>query len=225
MTLQHVDIAGPVGSLEGLLNVPDGDVRQAAVVCHPHPVHGGTMHNNVVYNTARAMRERGMAVLRFNFRGVGKSAGTYDCGRGEQDDVRAAIDWTLARYPQAHCVLAGFSFGSWVGLRVGAEDDRIRGLLGVGMPVDSSDFSYLKTSARPLAVVQGGGDEFGSEKALRLLIDSLDCPTHVEVVPDAGHFFPRRFGELRAAVTRALDFLLGEDTPVGSTLLAHEDGA
>ena len=213
-SVEAFDVAGPAGRLEGLLNVPDAPIRRVALVCHPHPAYGGTMHHNVVYNVARALRERGLAVLRFNFRGVGRSEGRYDAGRGEQRDAQAALDALVSRFPDARCWVAGFSFGSWVGLRVGVDDPRIDGLLGVGMPVDKSDFSWLKTSAKPLAAVQGGGDEFGSENVLRVLADSLSCPRFVQVVPEGGHFFPGRFDELRAAIDRAAGFL--EDHALGT---------
>lgn len=206
-TVEGIDIAGPAGRIEGLLNVPDAPVRRVALVCHPHPVYGGTMHNNVVYNVARALREQGLAVLRFNFRGVGRSEGKYDAGRGEQRDAQAALDALLTRFPDARCWVAGFSFGSWVGLRVGLDDARVDGLLGVGMPVDKSDFSWLNACGKALAVVQGGGDEFGSESVLRLLTSRLTCPRFVQIVPQAGHFFPGRFDELREAVTHAATFL------------------
>lgn len=206
-TVENLSISGPAGRLEGLLNIPDGPLHRVALVCHPHPLYGGTMHNNVVYNTARALRERGVAVLRFNFRGVGLSEGTYDAGRGEQRDAQAALEALLARFPDRPCWVGGFSFGSWVGLRVGLDDPRVDGLLGVGMPVNKSDFSWLKESTKPLAVVQGGGDEFGSEAVIRLLVDRLPCPRLLQIVPDAGHFFPARFDALREAVRRGADFL------------------
>lgn len=206
-TVEGIDIVGPAGRIEALLNVPDVPIRRVALLCHPHPAYGGTMHNNVVYNVARALREQGLAVLRFNFRGVGRSEGKYDAGRGEQRDTQAALDALMARFPDARCWVAGFSFGSWVGLRVGLDDNRVDGLLGVGMPVEKSDFSWLKESGKPLAVVQGGGDEFGSEPVLRLLTDRLACRRFVQVIPDAGHFFPGRFDALREAVTRAATFL------------------
>lgn len=187
--------------------MPENTVQRVALVCHPHPQYGGTMHNSVVYHVAKALRERGLAVLRFNFRGVGRSEGTHDLGRGEQDDVRAALDALLARYPNCPCWLAGYSFGAWVGLRVGIDDPRVDGLLAVGMPVNSLDFGDLERCGKRLAVVQGGGDEHGSELTLRAVIGGLTCPAHLEVIEGAGHFFSDRLEELRAAVGRAADFL------------------
>jgi alpha/beta superfamily hydrolase len=209
--VENLDIAGPAGRLEGLLNVGEGEVRRIALVCHPHPLYGGTMHNNVVYHTARALRERGLAVLRFNFRGVGRSEGAYDEGRGEADDVRAALAEMEGRFPGLPCWLAGFSFGAWVGLRAGMSAPRVDGLLAVGLPVANHDVSWLDRCRVAVAVIAGGGDEFAPEDALRRLLDSLSCPTRLEIVADAGHFFPGRFEELRSALGRAADFL--EDVP------------
>lgn len=206
-TIENVELTGPAGRLEGLLNIPDGPVSRVALVCHPHPLHGGTMHNNVVYHTARALRERGLAVLRFNFRGVGRSEGTYDAGRGEADDAQAALEALLTRFPNTRCWVGGFSFGSRVGLQIGMRDPRVDGLIGVGIPVNATDFSWLTESSKPVAVVQGAGDEFGAETVVRLLIDRLPCPALLQVVPDGGHFFPKRFDALRAAVDTAADFL------------------
>ena len=135
----------PAGRLEALLwTSPESDPKFVAVVCHPHPLFGGTMHNKVVFQAAKALHQRGATVLRFNFRGAGQSEGEHDHGRGEQDDVRAAIDYLAAEFPGRPILLAGFSFGSWVGLRVGCEDARVTQLIGLGLPVDNIDMSFLR---------------------------------------------------------------------------------
>jgi alpha/beta superfamily hydrolase len=160
------------GHLEALLKEPKGAPRGAAVVCHPHPLFGGTMHTKAVYRTAQALTEAGLVALRFNFRGVGSSTGSYEGGVGERDDVRAAIGWLEDRYARLPLVAGGFSFGSMVGLSVGAEDVRIAGLVGLGLPVD-----------RVANIVSGLGP-------------------HVTLVrvPGSDHFFTGRLDELRAAV-------------------------
>ncbi len=211
LTVEDVTIDGPVGSLEGLLNTPDGPIERVALICHPHPLHGGTMHNNVVYQVARALRERGLAVLRFNFRGVGRSAGTYDEGRGERDDVRAACDELLRRFPGRPCWLGGFSFGSRVGLEVGVGDERVSGLIGVGMPVNTWRFAFLEASRKPLVAIHGSADEFGASGVIEGLVANRAAPSRLEMIDGTGHFFTGRFDELRAAVDRAADFLVAHE--------------
>src|SRR5215470_9551346 len=148
---QNFFLPGPAGKLEAVLWTPHGDTppRRAALVCHPHPLFGGTLHNKVVYQAAKALDGLGMPVLRFNFRGSGLSEGKHDRGRGELDDVRAALDYLAARFPGTSLLLAGFSFGSWVGLRVGCEDPRVQRLIAIGAPVNNSDFSYLRNCGKP----------------------------------------------------------------------------
>ena len=147
---RNLFITGPAGRLEALLwTVPVTDPPLVAVVCHPHPLFGGTMHNKVVYQAAKALHLRGIPVLRFNFRGAGLSEGVHDRGKGEQDDVRAALDYLGAEFPQTPILLAGFSFGSMVGLRVGCGDQRVSDLIGLGIPVDHSDLTYLRDCAKP----------------------------------------------------------------------------
>src|SRR6478752_4547962 len=139
-------LQGPAGKLEAVLWTPHDDEapRNAAVVCHPHPLFGGTLHNKVVYQAAKALDSRGGAVLRFNFRGTGLSEGQHDRGQGERGDVRTALDFLSGNFSQTPLVVAGFSFGSWVGLRVGCEDARVKRLIGIGAPVNDSDFTYLE---------------------------------------------------------------------------------
>lgn len=191
------------GHLEAILKEPEGTPAGAAVVCHPHPLHGGTMHTKAVYRSAQALNEAGMLALRFNFRGVGSSTGSYDEGVGEQDDLRAALDWLAAEHPGLPIVVGGFSFGSMVALTVGAEDDRVDGLIGLGLPVDMDeryDFGFLAETDKPVLVVQAENDEFGPAERVEAALSPLG--RHITVVRIAGtdHYFEGRLDELREAV-------------------------
>lgn len=188
------------GHLEASLREPDGEPRGAAVICHPHPLHGGTMHTKAVFRAAQAFTEAGYLALRFNFRGVGTSTGSHEEGIGEQDDVRAALDWMEERRPGLPLVAGGFSFGSMVGLRVGVEDERVRALLGLGLPVSLYDFSFLADTDKPVLVVQGEEDQFGGGEAVEEAVVGLG--EHVTLVRVSGsdHFFHDHFDELRDAV-------------------------
>lgn len=191
------------GHLEAILKEPDSAPRGVAVVCHPHPLHGGTMHTKAVYRSAQGLNEAGLVVLRFNFRGVGASTGSYDDGVGEQDDLRAAVDWLVERHPELPLVVGGFSFGSMVALNVGADDDRAAALLGLGLPVDLDeryDFGFLADVDKPVLVVQGENDEFGPARRVKEVLAPLG--SHVTVVTVAGtdHYFEGRLDELRGAV-------------------------
>jgi alpha/beta superfamily hydrolase len=182
---------GPAGRIEAILKVPDGPVTRAAIVCHPHPLFGGTMHNKVVFRIARAFQESGFSVLRFNFRGVGRSQGEHDDGLGEQDDLRAAIKFIEERYPDAEIWLAGFSFGSAVMLRAVSCDDRVRAFVAAGVPVSKYDFSKIARCGKPKLFVQGSLDQFGSAGDLKRLFASLG----------ADHFFEGRLNELADTIT------------------------
>ena len=173
----------------------------AAVVCHPHPLFGGTMHNKVVYNAAKSLDALGLAVLRFNFRGTGKSEGKHDKGIGERDDVRTALDFLAAEFPKVPLLVAGFSFGCWVGLRVGCEDPRVALLIGLGAPVNSSDFSYLQQCAKPKLLVHGSKDQFGDAEKLKSLVASLPGESKVVVVDAADHFFQGKLDQVDSAIT------------------------
>jgi alpha/beta superfamily hydrolase len=199
-------IAGPAGRLEALLwTVASADPPLAAVVCHPHPLFGGTMHNKVVYQTAKALHLRDIPVLRFNFRGAGQSEGEHDRGIGEQDDVRAALDYLAAEFPRAPILLAGFSFGSWVGLRVGCADQRVSDLIGLGIPVDTSDVTYLRGCAKPKLIIQGGNDQFGSLPNVDALFATLPEPKRLVIVEGADHFFAGQLDKVRVAIDAWLD--------------------
>lgn len=171
-------------------------------MCHPHPLQGGTMHTKAVYRTAQALNEAGLVALRFNFRGVGRSTGSYEEGFGERDDVATAVDWLEARYPQLPIVVGGFSFGSMVALSWGAEDPRVVGLLGLGLPVDMDryEYGYLAKVTKPVLVVQGERDQFGAAaQVANVLADMGDHVTLVRI-GKADHFFTGHLDELRAAI-------------------------
>jgi len=195
-------LQGPAGRLEATLwTTPVDDPKSVAVVCHPHPLYGGTMHNKVVYRAAQALHQCGMPVLRFNFRGAGLSEGMHDNGRGEKDDVRAALDYLAQKFPGRPILLAGFSFGSWVGLRVGCADSRVTRLIGLGLPVDSTDFNYLRGCAKPKLIIQGGSDQYGSRANIEALFATLPEPKQIAVVEGADHFFTGQLQEISAAIT------------------------
>ena len=216
--LIQTDIPAPQGILEGLLRLPDGVAASvgdagasgaalptmAAVVCHPHPQFGGTMHNKVVFRLAAALVERGIPALRFNFRGVGRSAGAYDDGRGEAEDVRAALDALAARYPDAPLLLAGFSFGAWVGLPVGCADPRVTHLIAAGAPVSPLSADDLAGCVKPKLIVQGALDQYGPRAALEQWFARLPEPKRLTIVPDADHFFTQQQSELAAALDAGL---------------------
>jgi alpha/beta superfamily hydrolase len=195
-------IEGPAGKLESLLwTTSVAESPFAAVVCHPHPLFGGTLHNKVVYQAAKALHNLGAPVLRFNFRGAGLSEGTHDNGRGEQDDVRAALDYLAHEFPQKPILLAGFSFGSYVGLRVGCADSRVTRLIGLGLPVNNVDMVYLQECAKPKLIIQGGEDQFGSRANIEALFATLPEPKRLVIIEGADHFFAGKLQEVSGAIT------------------------
>ena len=192
------------GQLEAILKEPRGrSPRGVALVLHPHPLGGGTMHNKVVFRAAAALNDAGLIALRINFRGVGQSTGVHDEGRGEQDDVRAGLDYLSQEYPGQKITLCGFSFGARVGLEVGIHDPRVEYLIGIGTPLDKYDFSFLSQCRKPLLLVHGEHDEFGDVERLRKLAADLEKNTTVRlvVIPGAGHFFEGGLDELKRAIT------------------------
>jgi alpha/beta superfamily hydrolase len=158
------------------------------------------MHNKVVYQAAKSLDALGLPVLRFNFRGAGLSAGTHDRGGGEQEDVKAALDFLATEFPGIPLLLAGFSFGSWVGLRVGCADQRVRELIGLGTPVNSSDLSYLRHCDKPKLFVHGAIDEHGDVGKLEQLVESLPGENRLVVVAGAEHFFAGKLDQVDAAI-------------------------
>lgn len=197
----HCFIPSPAGRLEAVLTEPKVFPWQWAVVlCHPHPQFGGTMHTKAIFRSARAFQSLGMATLQFNFRGVGQSSGEYDEGRGEKDDVRAAIDFLRPRYPSANLALLGFSFGAWVGLQVGAEDPRVEQIIGLGIPLHVSSFSFLATSTKPKLIIQGSLDEFGSLEDIEAWFETLADPKKLALIKGSTHLFEGRIKELQEAI-------------------------
>jgi uncharacterized protein len=196
-------IDGPAGRLEAILWKPTRSVAPslAAVICHPHPLFGGTLHNKVVYQAAKSLDALGIPVLRFNFRGAGLSAGSHDRGQGEEGDVHAAIDVLACEFPSTPLLVAGFSFGSWVGLRVGCADPRVTELIGLGIPVNSSDFSYLKTCTKPKLFVHGANDEHGARSKVAEVVAALPNENNLVFVENADHFFAGHLDRLDRAIT------------------------
>jgi hypothetical protein len=194
-------IPASVGKLEAILKEPHGEPRGAALVCHPHPLGGGTMHNKVVFRAAAGLGDAGLVTLRFNFRGVGASDGEHD-GAAETQDVRDALDYLSANYPGLSITLAGFSFGTRMGSEAAMDDPRVVRLISIGTPVDKYDFGYLTALRKPILFVHGDNDEFGSVENLRQLTDrvSANAPTDVVVFPNCGHFFDHHLTDLRGAV-------------------------
>lgn len=206
--IERLFLAGPAGPLEALLEwVPQARPRMAALVCHPHPLFGGTMHTKIVFRAAKAALSLGFPALRFNFRGAGQSGGVFDEGRGERDDVRAALDFLSARFSGLPIVLMGFSFGSWVGLAVGATDPRVTALVGLGVPVSSSDMSFLAAVTKPKLIVQGTEDIYGPRERVEEFYAGSNPPKFLSWIEDADHFFTGKLGEAQAAVRLFLEGL------------------
>ena len=200
---------GPAGRLEALLNAGSDSPTHAAVVCHPHPLFGGTLHNKVVFHTMKALNSFGFPVLRFNFRGTGLSQGEHDHGKGEVDDVRAALDWTDAEY-HLPLLFAGFSFGAAVGLRAACADPRVKAVIGAGVPVvpvaEASEeprvyaYEFLGGCAKPKLFVSGARDQFGPRAKLAALVASVPEPKKLVIIEGGDHFFEGRLRELREAI-------------------------
>jgi len=207
--IERVAISGPAGSLEALLEWdPEWTPRQLAIVCHPHPLYGGTLHNKVVFRAAKAAIHLEVPVLRFNFRGVGQSGGEHADGIGERDDARAALDYLVRRFPQTPVSMMGFSFGSVVALAVGSADARVNSLVGIGLPVNSSDFHFLHPIRKPKLLVQGTRDTFGSQEKVEKLFSSLKEPKRLRLVEDADHFLTGKLAELQLEVQEFLRDIL-----------------
>jgi uncharacterized protein len=195
------DLAGPACRLEAILMNPDGPPTAAAVLCHAHPLHGGVMHFKVLFRAAKALQAHGAAVLRFNFRGVGRSEGTHDEGRGEQDDARAALEEMARRFPALPLVLGGFSFGSTMAAKVGCGDPRVKALLVMGFPARMMGEAALAAPcAKPRLFVQGERDEFADGARIRAVVERLSEPKALVVVPESDHFFTGHLDALQAAV-------------------------
>jgi alpha/beta superfamily hydrolase len=198
------EIPGPLGPLEALLDVPDVTPRAGVVFAHPLPTHGGTMHTKVVFQAAKALTRIGCVVLRFNFRGVGRSAGIWDNGRGEMDDYRAAIDFISGRYPDLEMWAAGFSFGSYIAMTIGAEDERVCALIGIAPPVSRYDYTPVMQSMKPKFIVHGERDELIPLKAVREFYARLQEPRELVEVDRANHLFEGQASEVGDALEELL---------------------
>ena len=194
------EIAGPAGPLEALLDEPAATPRAVAVFGHPHPLHGGTMHTKALYQAAKAMPRIGVAALRFNFRGVGSSAGTFDAGPGEQEDFKAAITFASERFPDVPIWAAGMSFGSWIAMTTGAQDARVSLLLGIAPPVDRYDFDVLRTCTLPKFIIHGESDELISIKDIRKFYAQIPEPKELVTIEDANHLFEGKTSMVGEAV-------------------------
>jgi alpha/beta superfamily hydrolase len=206
--IRSLFLAGPAGRLEALLNAGSPNATHVAVVCHPHPLYGGTLHNKVVFHTMKALNSFGFPVLRFNFRGAGLSEGEHASGIGEVDDVRAALDW-LEREFTLPVIFAGFSFGAVVGLRAACPDDRVRTLIALGLPavrfadrMDNQvyDFEFLRESTKPKLFVSGSRDQFAPAGKLEALVNTFADPKKLVRIEAGDHFFEGRLREMREAI-------------------------
>lgn len=196
-------LKGPAGRLEAMLwTVSQADPRRVAVVCHPHPLFGGTMHNKVVFQIAKSLHALDVPVLRFNFRGAGLSEGVHEKGRGETGDVRAALDYLANEFPGKPILVAGFSFGSYVGLRLGCEDSRVKELVGAGIPVNDSDLSYLAQCAKPKLFLQSAHDQFGSRERTEALFATLPEPKSLVFIEAPDHFFAGKLPQMGAELEK-----------------------
>jgi alpha/beta superfamily hydrolase len=218
-TIRSLFLEGPAGRLEALLNAGAEGAKHAAVVCHPHPLFGGTLHNKVVFHTMKALNSFGFPVLRFNFRGAGLSHGEHDHGNGELDDVRAALDWLDSEF-HLPVIFAGFSFGAAMGLRVAFSDSRVNAWIAVGTPVAPVaaeteaarvySFDFLRDCVKPKLFVSGACDQFGPRAKLEALVASVPEPKKLVMIEGADHFFEGRLRELREAIAGWVKELLSD---------------
>ncbi len=202
--IESLFIEGPVGRLEALLEAPEhGEPREAVLVLHPHPQHGGTMHTKVVYRIARGLRHCGAVVLRFNYRGVNLSEGVYDQGEGETEDARAALSFLRARYPELPFSVAGFSFGARIALRLGCDVAGVRRLFAVGFPAVFWESARLGRCGVPRIYIQSTNDRYGPREPMQQYYDSLDGPKRLIWVEAKDHFFAGALNEFEKAVEQA----------------------
>lgn len=203
-----VFIPSPEGELEGIFSYVSRRVSHLAILCHPHPLYGGTMHNKVIYSMATALNQIGYATVRFNFRGVGRSSGSFNHGIGEQRDVEAVIDHFDRLYPEATKVVGGFSFGAKVGLMAVHRDERISGLIGTGVTVDIADFSFLYDYEKPKLILQGGEDQYGNVNTVLEWFARLREPKKLVIIPGAVHLFDGKLTELKNAIISEVPALM-----------------
>ena len=214
-TIRSFFLEGPAGRLEAILNAGAENPTHAAIVCHPHPLFGGTLHNKVVFHTMKALNAFGYPVLRFNFRGTGASAGEHDYGRGEIADVRVALDY-LSEHFSAPILFAGFSFGAAIGLRAAVPHPRVHALISIGTPVsaDGREYTYamLQASPKPKLLLSGARDEFATPEQLEEIFASATEPKRLVLIPDADHFFTGRLDPMRTALSDWVREVLGSSS-------------
>jgi alpha/beta superfamily hydrolase len=210
--IQSLFIEGPAGRLEALLNAGSPDATHCGLVCHPHPLFGGTMHNKVVFHAMKAMHSFGFPVLRFNFRGTGLSHGSHDKGQGEQDDVRAALAWLKDRFALP-VIFAGFSFGSAVGMRVACADRDVRAIISLGTPVAAEgrtySFEFLQSCGKPKLFLSGDHDEFGPHEGVEAIVAVAAEPKELVFIP-GDHYFAGHLDEMRMTIDSWLGELLSQ---------------
>ena len=226
-SIRSLSLDGPAGRLEALLNLGIENATHAALVCHPHPLYGGTLHNKVVFHAMKALHSFGFPVLRFNFRGTGLSEGEHDHGQGEVEDVRTALDWLDAQF-HLPLIFAGFSFGAAVGLRAACPDSRVKAAIGLGLPVTPIDdrtynYDFLKDCAKPKLFVSGTRDQFGPRKQLEALVAELAPPRELAMIEAADHFFEGRLREMRVEMERWLKATLAASTNLSPRALISSE--
>lgn len=211
------------GRLEAILKPPGGlAVNGVALVLHPHPLGGGTIHNKVVFRAAAALNDAGLVVLRINFRGVGQSTGAHDEGEGERDDVSSGLDYLAEHYYGQEITLCGFSFGARVGLEVGLADERVVRMISIGTPVDKYDFSFLSGCRKPVLFVHGENDEYGNLDRLRELVAKINAPVELSVIKGAGHFFDNQLDELKRVITEWTFMQTAESAEFGKNHIGQD---
>jgi alpha/beta superfamily hydrolase len=202
------DLRGPAGRLEALLNEGAPSAPYAAVVAHPHPLFGGTMHNKVVYHTMKAFQSHGLPVLRFNFRGAGLSEGRHDNGSGEIADVQAALDWMQKEYALP-LLFAGFSFGSYVGLKACCGDERVQGIAALGLPINAGNreylYDFLTGCSQPKLFISGTRDEFGPVAEVEAAVAQAQPPAKLILVQEADHFFTGKLDQVQQALNQWIE--------------------
>lgn len=207
--LRHIDLYTDAGRLEGLYRDIE-DPAGVAVICHPHPLGGGTLHNKVVFRAARGLEEADVATIRFNFRGVGTSQGEHDEGEGEMRDFEAALEWIRKKHPGKKVLAGGFSFGAWVASRAACSNPDVDALFMIGAPVNKYDLSYLKRCQKPMLYIHGSEDEYGDVSHLEKLVqESLDAES--VIVTGADHFFTKQVEVVEAMMKEWARRVIGED--------------
>lgn len=216
--IQSFHLEGPAGRLEALLNAGGEHPQYAAVVTHPHPLFGGTMHNKVVFHAMKALNGFGIPVLRFNFRGVGTSQGEHDDGRGEADDVRAALEYMKQNF-SLPLIFAGFSFGAATGLKVACPDDDVRAAISIGTPIQAESrvyqYKFLENCGKPKLFISGDHDQFAEPEELADLVERVPEPKRLVLIAGADHFFNGHLDEYRAAIEGWLRQTLFSDGSAG----------